>query len=249
MLSWREEFCERLAAGGRYVVRYDSRDAGRSTTYEPGAPQYEAPDAIADIVALIDELGIAPVHLFGLSGGAADAQLVALEYPDRVASLTLMASTPGEPGESPELPQPTPEIAAAFSEQAALPDWADRDQVVRYLIEAERPYAGSGGFDEEAMRELAERVAERTHNVASMVTNPFMVGGGEPWRNRLGEIGAPTLVIHGTDDLLFPLPHGEALAREIPGAELLVLDGVGHEYPPPRTWDEVVPAVLRHTAG
>ena len=115
-------------------------------------------------------------------------------------------------------------------------------------MELERPFAGAGGFDAEAQREYAGRVFDRARNLASQLTNPFAVKGGEGWRGRLGEIAAPTLVIHGDDDPLFPLEHGRALAREIPGAELLVLEGVGHEYPPPRTWDTVVAAILRHTA-
>ena len=249
MLGWREGFCERLADGGRYVVRYDSRDAGRSTTYEPGAPQYSEADLIADVAALIDDLEIEPVHFVGLSGGGATAQLFTLEHPRKVATLTLIATTPGYPSESSDLPGPDPRVARVFSGEMPDPDWADRDAVVEYLVELERPFAGSGGFDADAQREHAGRVFDRTHNLAAQLTNPFVGGGGDGWRKRLGEIEAPTLVIHGDDDPLFPLPHGEALAREIPNAELLVLEGVGHEYPPPRTWDTVVAAILEHTSG
>ena len=248
MLAWREGFCERLADGGRYVVRYDTRDAGRSTTYEPGAPPYSEADLLADAAALIDVLGIASVNPIGLSGGAATAQQFALEYPQKVATLILMAGTPGDPtSESPDLPAPEPRAARVFSGEIPEPDWADREAVVDYLVELERPFAGAGGFDAEAQREYAGRVFDRARNLASQLTNPFAVKGGEGWRGRLGEIAAPTLVIHGDDDPLFPLEHGRALAREIPGAELLVLEGVGHEYPPPRTWDTVVAAILRHT--
>lgn len=248
MLSWSDGFCERLASGGRLVVRHDSRDAGRSTSYEAGAPPYSSADVVADTAGLIDALGIAPAHVMGLSGGSVTAQLLALDYPDRVASLVLESSTPGLPGaDASDLPGPTPEVAATFSDEGGEPDWADRDAVIEYLVEAERPFAGSGGFDEEAMREVAGRVVDRTHNVAAMVTNPFMIDT-DPWRRRLREMRAPTLVIHGDDDPLFPLEHGQALAREIPDAELLVLEGVGHEYPPPRTWDTVVAAILSHTA-
>jgi pimeloyl-ACP methyl ester carboxylesterase len=249
MLAWREGLCERLAEGGRYVVRYDSRDAGRSTSYEPGNPPYSEADLIEDTAALIEELGIDPVHFIGLSGGAATVQLFALAHPDEVATLTLMAATPGDPSsESADLPAPDQRTARVFSGEIPEPHWADRDAVVEYLVELERPFAGAGGFDADAQREYAGRVFDRTNNLASQLTNPFAVEGGGGWRRRLGEITAPTLVIHGDDDPLFPLPHGEALAREIPNARLLVLEGVGHEYPPPRTWDEVVPALLEHTA-
>jgi pimeloyl-ACP methyl ester carboxylesterase len=248
MLAWREGFCDLLADGGRYVVRYDSRDAGRSTTYEPGAPQYAEGDLIADAAALIDALGLDRVHFAGLSGGGATAQVLAIEHPEKLASLVLLSTTPGEPGrDTADLPGMDPRLESVFSDEGPEPDWADREAVVDYLVEAERPFAGSGGFDAEAQREYAERVFTRTASLAAQTTNPFLVES-EPWRERLGEIAAPTLVIHGSDDPLFPLPHGEALAREIPGAELLVLEGVGHEYPPPRTWDTVAAAILRHTA-
>jgi pimeloyl-ACP methyl ester carboxylesterase len=247
MIAWREGLCERLAGGGRYVVRYDARDAGRSTSYEPGDPPYSEADLIDDVAALIDALDIGPVHFIGLSGGGATAQLLALEHPQKVATLTLIATTPGYPSESADLPGPHARVAHVFSGEIPDPDWADRDAVVEYLVELERPFAGAGGFDEEAHREYAGRVFDRTHNLAAQLTNPFAVGGGEGWRKRLADIMAPTLVIHGDDDPLFPLEHGRALAREIPNAELLVLEGIGHEYPPPWTWDEVVPAILRHT--
>jgi pimeloyl-ACP methyl ester carboxylesterase len=251
MLSWDEELCELLAAGARFVVRYDSRDAGRSVTYEPGAPRYTLRDLVADAVGLLDSFGLATGHLLGMSAGAAIAQVAALEHPDRVASLTLASSTPGIPGEETrDLPSISEELRAAFSDEPPEPDWADRAAVVDYLVEGERPYAArSRPFDEAAMRELAGRVFDRSANIAASLTNPFFVDAGPPWRGRLGEVGAPTLVVHGTEDPLFPYGHAIALAEAIPGAELLALEQTGHEYFPRATWDVVVPAILRHTAG
>ncbi len=249
MLSWREDLCERLAAGGRFVVRYDNRDAGRSTAYEPGAPPYSESDLVADAAALIDALELGRVHFAGLSAGGAVAQLLALDHPEKLATLTLLSTTPGDPSsESPDLAKPDAKLDAVFSGEGGEPDWSDRDAVVEYLIEMERPFAGSHGYKEDDQRELCGRVFDRSTHLAAQLTNPFLVHSGEPWRKRLGEITVPTLVIHGEDDPLFPLDHGQALAREIPGAELLVLEGTGHEYPPRHTWDTVVAAVLRHTA-
>jgi pimeloyl-ACP methyl ester carboxylesterase len=240
------ELCERLAAGRRFVIRYDSRDAGRSVTYEPGAPRYTLRDLIADVVGLLDRFGLASAHLVGMSGGASIAQLVALDHPDRVASITLASSTPGLPGdETRDLPAPSAELA-----EPPQPDWADRAAVIDYLVEVERPYAArSRPFDEVAMRDLAGRVVDRSVNIAANVTNPFIVDSGDPWRQRLGELAAPTLVIHGTEDPLFPFDHARALAEEIPAAELLALEHTGHEYFPRATWDLVVPAILRHTSS
>ena len=243
MLSWDERFCTRLATGCRFVIRYDIRDTGRSVSYEPGAPPYGLRDLVADAAGLLEALGVAGAHIVGLSLGGTIGQLLALDHPRSVASLTLIASTPGMPGEeSGDLPEAS---AGVFASVPARPDWSDRAAVIDYLVESERPF--SPRFDEAAARELAARVADHTINPAS-VPNVYVLDSGEPWRDRLGQITAPTLVIHGTDDPMFSLDHARALAREIPGAELLCVEHMGHEYFPPDTWDVVVPAILRHTA-
>lgn len=249
MLSWDEELCERLAAGRRFVIRYDLRDAGRSVTYEPGAAQYTLRDLVADAVGLLDCFGLASAHLVGMSAGAAIAQVMALERPDRVASLTLASSTPGIPGqETRDLPAVSEELRTFLARVPPEPDWADRAAVIDYLVEAERPYAArSRPFDEAAVRDLAGRVFDRSANIAASLTNPFIVDSGDPWRQRLGAVAAPTLVVHGTEDPLFPYGHARALAKEIPAAELLALEQTGHEYFPLDTWELVVPAILRHT--
>jgi pimeloyl-ACP methyl ester carboxylesterase len=248
MLYWEAEFCERLAAGGRFVVRYDHRDTGRSTSYEPGAPPYSLRDLEADALGLLDALGLARAHLVGMSMGGSIAQLIALDHPERVASLTLLSSTPGGPGhEYPDLPATSADLAARFSEPAPEPDWADREAVIEYHVESERAFAGSLPFDEAHWRDLAGRSFDRTANVASSMANHFLIDPGPPWRQRLGSVAVPTLIVHGSDDPLFPVGHAHAMRDEIPGAELLVTAGMGHEVPPPAVWDEVVPAILRHT--
>ncbi|HEX8855893.1 MAG TPA: alpha/beta hydrolase [Thermoleophilaceae bacterium] len=247
MLSWDEELCERLAARGRFVIRYDSRDAGRSVTYEPGNPPYTLRDLVADAVALLDTFELTRAHILGMSGGAAIGQLLALDHPDRVASLTLASSTPGIPGEeNRDLPPVADQLRASFAQEPPMPDWTDRAAVIDYLVEAERPCAArSRPFDEAAARRLAGRVFDRSANIEASVTNPFLVDPGEGWRNRLRQIAAPTLIVHGTEDPMFPFGHALALAKEIPGAELRGLEHTGHEYFPPSTWDLVVPAIER----
>ena len=242
---WEDEFCERLASGPRFVIRYDLRDTGQSVSYEPGAPQYGGLDLVADAVGVLDALRVARAHLVGISMGGGIAQRLALDHADRVASLTLIATSPG----GPDLPAMSDALRARFEEPPAEPDWSDRQAVVDYIIEDLRAYAGTLAFDEGEMRALVGRIVDRTVNIASSMTNHFILeGGGEPMRPRLGEITAPTLVLHGTEDPLFPYGHAEALAAEIPGARLLPLEGVGHEMPPRSVWDQVVAAILDHTA-
>jgi pimeloyl-ACP methyl ester carboxylesterase len=242
---WEDDFCERLASGGRFVVRYDLRDTGRSVTYPPGSPGYGGLDLAADAVGVLDALGIDSAHLVGISMGGGIAQRLALDHADRVASLTLMSTSTGDP----ELPPMSDELAAAFAAEAAEPDWSDRDAVIEYIVEGLRPFAGSYPVDGERARALASRIVDRTVDIASTMTNHWILeGGGKPMRPRLHEIAVPTLVLHGTEDPLFPLVHGEALAAEIPGARLLRLPGVGHEHPPPPVWDLVVTAIVEHTA-
>ena len=249
MDRWEEPFCERLAAAGRYVIRYDHRDTGGSTTYPRGEPGYTGDDLIADAVRVLDGLGIDRAHLVGISMGGAIVQRIAVEHPDRVRTITLLSTSPaGTGGEYPKLPPMSHALRAVFAADAQPPepDWTDRGAVIEYLLEAERPYAGARGVDEASLRALLGRVYDRSPSLPS-ANNHFLVDGSDMPRARLAGIAAPTLVIHGTDDPLFPLPHGEALADEIPGAELLVIDGLGHELPP-WAWDEVLPALIDVTS-
>ncbi|MFD2418583.1 alpha/beta fold hydrolase [Amycolatopsis pigmentata] len=240
---WDEEFCLRLAEGGRFVLRYDHRDTGRSTCSPPGEPGYSGTDLCDDVVHLIDTLADGRAHLAGLSMGGGIAQYVAIEHPKRVATLTLLSTSPGY---ADDLPPMADSLKATYADPVPEPDWTDREAVAKYLVELHRPLAGTH-FDETSALGIARRVAERSIDPRS-AKNHWLVGGdGEDLRPRLGEIVAPTLVIHGTEDRMFPAAHGQALAREIPDAELLLLERVGHEVPPRPTWDRVIPAILRHT--
>jgi pimeloyl-ACP methyl ester carboxylesterase len=246
MDRWEEPFCRRLAAAGRYVIRYDHRDTGGSTTYPPGEPGYTFDDLVADALGILEVLGVERAHLVGISMGGAIVQRIAVDRPERVLSITLIATSPAGTGgpQFAELPPMSAELRAVFGadEKPAEPDWADREAAIAFLLEGERPYAGSRGVDEEAMRALLGRVHDRSSSLAS-ANNHFSLEGSDMARARLAEITAPALVIHGTDDPLFHPAHGEALAREIPGASLLVIDGLGHELPP-WAWDELIPALI-----
>jgi pimeloyl-ACP methyl ester carboxylesterase len=246
---WDAEFCGRLADGGRCVIRYDHRDTGRSISYPPGAPGYSGHDLVGDATALIDVLAGGRAHLVGLSMGGGLAQYLAATHPDKVTTLILMSTSPiDQGGESEELPPMADRARRAFADPPSEPDWGDPDAVVDYLVAVERPFAGPGSFDEAHVREVARRVVARTTNVESSAKNHWLLNGdGDETPPRLDAIAAPTLVIHGTEDPFFPPGHAVALAKRIGGADLLLLDGVGHQAPPRSTWDRVIPAILRHT--
>lgn len=261
---WHDDFCRALADGGtgvgeqsrkhggtrgrrpgRYVIRYDHRDTGRSRTGPPGAPSYTGDDLALDPVRLLDALGIGRAHLAGVSMGGGIAQQVAIEHPDRVASLTLISTSPVTRGDGPSLPEPAPEIRAQFDDPPPDPDWGDPDAVVRSLAEAERAYAGPG-YDEAAALATARRVVERSIDPAA-AANHLLVEGS-PVRGTLADVAVPTVVLHGEADPLFPPEHGAALAAAIDGARLVPLPGVGHQYPPRSAWGVVVPEIVAITA-
>jgi pimeloyl-ACP methyl ester carboxylesterase len=246
---WEDELCELLAAGPRLVARYDLRDTGQSVSYEPGAPDYDGSDFVLDAVGVLDALGIARAHVVGISSGGGIAQHVAVEHPGRVVTLTLIATSPVGPRSAgaPALPPMSAALAARFTQPTPDPDWSDREAVVDHIVQSLRPFAGSLPVDEERERALVERIVERTVNIESSLKNHWLMEEGEPLRGRISELDVPTLVLHGTEDPLFPYGHGEALAAEIPGARLLPLEGMGHELPPRPLWDRVVMAILKHT--
>jgi pimeloyl-ACP methyl ester carboxylesterase len=243
MLWWEEGFCRLLAEGRRFVIRYDHRDTGRSVTYEPGRPEYAGADLIADAVGVLDAYGVAAAHVVGVSAGGAFAQLLALAYPDRVLSLVLISTSPAAPGER-GLP-PAAERYQQFLASATV-DWSDERSIIEYLVDYARVLMGGARpFDEEATHELVHRDVERAHNIAAS-ENHGMVPEGEVSRQPLSSIAVPTLVIHGTEDPMFPLAHGEALAREIPGARLLTLEGAGHGVER-ADWETIAGAILAHS--
>jgi pimeloyl-ACP methyl ester carboxylesterase len=244
MISWEDDFCRQLAGGGRYVIRYDNRDTGCSVTYPTGQPQYNLDDMVRDAVGVLDAYGIGSAHLAGASLGGMIAQLAAIEHPERLLSLTLIMTSPHGP-EDPDLPPMSEKILTHFQKTASSVDWSDQAAVLKFRIETMRVLTGSGrSFDEQGARSLVEREAKRAINVSSSLTNHSLIASNR-WRERLGEVQTPTLVIHGTDDPVLPFGHGEALSKEIRGAKLLPLNGAGHELHRD-DWDVIIREMLRH---
>jgi pimeloyl-ACP methyl ester carboxylesterase len=244
MLWWEEGFCRMLVEGGRFVIRYDHRDTGRSVTYESGRPEYTGADLVADAVGVLDAYRIPAAHVVGVSAGGAFAQLLALGFPDRILSLVLISTSPATPGER-RLPSAT-ERYARFLATAEV-DWSDQESVIEYLVDYSRVLAGGERpFDEAAIRTLVSRDVARARNIAAS-ENHGVIADGEVSRKSLSSIAVPTLVIHGTADPMFPAEHGQALAAEIPGARLLTLDGAGHGVER-ADWGTIVRAIIGHTA-
>jgi len=242
---WDDDLCARLVAQGRRIVRYDQRDTGASTSWPAGAPGYTGQDLVSDAVAVLDAVGVRRAHVVGLSAGGGTAQELALAHRERIATLTLVATTAVDPVG--DLPGPTPAIGALFADEGPGPDWSDPEAAVTALVEGERPFAGPDAFDEVRIRAIAERVVARSRDLAASTTNPFLVAAGDKGPNGLGDLaGLPVLVVHGTADPVFPVEHGRALAAAIPGARLLELEGMGHQLPPEPTWDRFVDALLEH---
>ncbi|MEU2198915.1 alpha/beta hydrolase [Isoptericola sp. NPDC019482] len=234
MLSWPDALCAAVARGGRHVVRYDLRDAGASTTVDPEAPGYTLRDLAADAAALARELDDRPAHLAGVGVGGMVAQVAALDHPEAFAALTLVGTRPVAPGPvDDDLPD---HDAAVMGRLFALPepDWADRDAVADHAVRS----AEILGDDPAAARAVAGRVWDRTPSTTPAVQAANQEGTvfaaldcAPRWRERLGEVAVPALVVHGRRDPFFPVGNGEALAREIPEARLLVLEDASTAIP------------------
>jgi pimeloyl-ACP methyl ester carboxylesterase len=245
MLWWEEGFCRMLAEGGRFVIRYDHRDTGRSVTYEPGHLGYTGGDLAADAVGVLDAYHIPAAHIVGVSAGGAFAQILALDFPERVLSLVLISTSPALPGDR-ALPPPAEEFGRFVA--TARVDWSDAESVIEYLAGYSRVLAGGlRPFDETGIRDLVRLDVDRARNVAARQNHDSIPDDGRQHAS-LSSIAVPTLVIHGTADPMFPIRHGEALAEEIPGARLLRLKDAGHGVERP-DWETIVRAILDHTAA
>ncbi|MCP2234628.1 alpha/beta fold hydrolase [Prauserella halophila] len=246
MLSWPDALCETLARRGRHVVRYDLRDAGASTSGDPESPDYTLRDLADDAAALARGLDDLPAHLGGIGISGMVAQVAALDHPDAFSALTLAGTRPVAPG---PVDADLPDHDARTMERMfalPMPDWSDRDAVAAFAA----AHAEILGNDPAAARTTAARVVDRTPSAdpaagrANQLGMVFAALDCTPrWRERLAELAVPTLVVHGRRDPFFPVGNGEALAREIPDAQLHVLDRAATAIPDDLT-DEVAAVML-----
>jgi pimeloyl-ACP methyl ester carboxylesterase len=258
LLSWSVGFCELLAARGRHVIRFDNRDSGLSTKLDghevalgdviaaATAGDAAAIDRIApytlhtmadDAFGLLDALGIEQAHVVGSSMGGMIAQLMAIDRPERVLTLTSMMSSTGEP----EYGQATHDALDVLF----APRPADREGFVaseeRRLVWASKRYA-----DLETSRAAAAASFDRSHypqgtgrQIAAMIASGSRA-------DQLRELTVPTLVIHGEDDTLVTPGGGERTAELVPGARLMLVPDMGHDRPEP-LWPLLVDAIIEHT--
>ena len=242
MLYWDEEFCQRLADNGFYVIRYDNRDVGKSTFYEVGKTLYDIVDLANDAIAILDEYKIESAHFFGMSLGGLIAQIASIKYPKRVKTLTLMSTVPW--GDSdPTIPEMDPRVLD-FQAKSETVDWANEDSVVEYMMEGAALMSGRKQYDRERGEKLIRAEFKRANNYFSMF-NHASIQGGEEYYNRLDEIKQPTLIIHGTDDLIWHFKHTNMLLDKIKNSKLLKLEGTGHELHF-KDWDTIIEEVTRH---
>jgi pimeloyl-ACP methyl ester carboxylesterase len=247
MIWWDEEFCETLAAQGFHVIRFDNRDSGRSSRMRGranlaqayllrGAP-YSLADMAADAAGLLDALGVPAAHVAGASMGGMIAQTLAFRYPSRVLSLTsIMSSTGGRL-------VGRPSRRAASMLLSAPP--RNRTDYVEMLVRTFR-LIGSPGypFDEARMRERAERTYDRGVHRSGTVRQLAAIMADRDRTPRLRTVRIPALVVHGAQDPLVHVSGGRATARAIPGADLDVVPGMGHDLPR-AVWPRVVTGITR----
>ena len=255
MLGWHAEFCSQLADRGFFVVRYDNRDAGRSThlderpppttleilTRRHRNPAYTLGDMAADGIGLLDQLGVEAAHVVGASMGGMLAQLMASWWPDRVRSLVSIMSSTG----SLRSGQPALRLYPYF---LAKPP-RTKEEYIERLVKL-FGVIGSPGFDrdEEELRVLAETSFDRGADAAGSGRQLAAIQSGGSRVRDLRRIKAPTLVIHGKADLLVRPSGGRATARAIPNAQLQLIDGMGHDLPR-GAWPQIIDGVVQNAAA
>ncbi len=256
MIVWDDEFCQKLAARGFRVIRFDNRDIGQSSHLTGGkrltplellklrflripvSATYKLIDMAKDTVALMEVLGIKSAHLVGASMGGMIAQEIAISFPQHVRSLTSIMSTTGNP----RLPPPSREAATMLM---APPPRTKDEYLVRYAQTWKVLRAGHFPEDEALDRERAEHTFARGLNPAGVGRQLRAVLASGSRKERLHRVTAPTLVIHGTVDPLVRPEGGKDTAASIPNAKLLMIEGMGHALPI-RFWGEVIDAIDEH---
>jgi pimeloyl-ACP methyl ester carboxylesterase len=255
MIGWPEAFCTQLAARGYRVVRFDNRDVGLSTHFtgdvnplqvfdelrrkKPVQSAYLLADMANDAFGLLDALGIEKAHVAGVSMGGMIAQQMAIARPERVASLTSIMSTTGDP----DVKGPTFEVLTALLE----PFPPERAAFVERSLKLART-VGTPGGDETAIRALAARSFDRSYAPMGPRRQLVAIWASGSRKAALGSLKMPVMVVHGQADPLIPVDGGRATAAAVPGARLEIIAGMGHDLPRAH-WLRVIDAIVQAARG
>lgn len=241
MIRWPEGFKDLILGAGFHLVTFDNRDVGLTQKFHDvdSSPAYSVDDMADDVAALLDHLGIDAAHIVGQSMGGMIGQVLAIRHPRRVLSLaSIMSAMGGDPVSSPD-----PEMMKIFTEPAAK----TREEAIEQDVRHRRLIAGPGfPFDEDAMRDLATRTYDRCYAPDGRVRQMLAIQAAPGRAGALADIDLPTVVIHGTADRLVPVEAGKRMADVVPGAELVLIEGMGHDLPR-GAWEEIVGAVVGNT--
>jgi pimeloyl-ACP methyl ester carboxylesterase len=256
LTAWDEEFCRMLAASGYWVIRFDNRDVGLSTRFdEAGIPNvlaiiqaqmqgeaidsaYQLKDLADDAIGLLDAIGINRAHVVGVSMGGMIVQEMAIRHAQRIRTMTSIMSSTGNP----ILLRPKPEAIGVLMKAPA----ADRDSHIESSVEASKILGGPVfAFDEARVRKRAGQAFDRGLSPAGMARQMAAILTSGSRNEALNSVRVPTLVIHGDIDPLIPVEGGIDTAQAIPGAQLLIIEGMGHDLPPV-IWPQVIEAITKH---
>ncbi len=258
MIHWDNDHCQDLAKEGHYVIRFDNRDVGLSTKFDEAGvpdlteilgklmrrekigPPYSFNDMADDAVGLLDALGIKKAHVCGMSMGGMIAQTIAIRHPARISSLTSIYSTTGNP----KIPRPTQEVFGLL----ITPPPVEREACIEHLLRLFKTLTGPGfPMDEQWTRRIMAESYDRCFYPQGMARQLVAILTQENRVPALAKVVTPTLVIHGTNDPLVPVEGGKDTAEAIPGAKLILIEGMGHDLPHGGAWPRIVEAIGSHT--
>ena len=258
LIHWDNELCQDLSKSGHFVIRFDNRDSGLSTKFDEAGvpnpmevigklmqgekitPPYTLSDMADDAVGLLDSLGIEKAHVCGMSMGGMIAQTIAVRYPSRTASLISIYATTGNR----KVPPPTPEVFGLL----VTPPPIEREAYIEHMLRLFKTLTGPGfPMDEKWTRKILAESYDRCFYPPGMARQLVAILTQENRVPALANVTVPTIVIHGTSDPLVPVEGGKDTAEAIPGAQLLLIEGMGHDLPHGGAWPSIVDVIVAHT--
>ena len=255
-INYDTKWCELFVARGFFAIRFDNRDVGLSTKFDDFTPDigavrqalregkepdvaYQLSDMATDALAVLDDLGIGRAHVMGVSMGGGIVQQLAIDYPERLLSMTSVMSTTGDPDVG--LAKGSPEAFAILTGPPAT----DRASAIARSQELYRICGSPAHYDADRIAQMVGGAFDRCFNPAGVARQTIAVLAAGNWSEALRSVKVPTLVMHGDADKLVDISGGRRTAECIPGARFEVLEGMGHDYPP-AYWERWVQLVADH---